>query len=215
MLKQAPVGSFCVLAVGAALSWLVVTYGVIPYKNAVIEQKDSIIQSKDNTITEKDKRITELDRQLEKAKDTPDLSKLPIWVDQTAIKRPLATNEDLNQDRVIGKTVFVSHLPVKTTRLSGIGPMAYEVNGKTFQDCDLIGPAIIILKGKSLVEHCEIQAPSGSRFESVLLLTQDRYAFGVIPFNDCGMLNCNFINVGFAGDADGLEAIKKGFKSPD
>ena len=111
VLKQAPLGSCCVFVVGAAVSWFVIWQVVIPYKNAVIEQKNSIIQSRDNTITEKDKRIAELGRQLEKAKDTPDLAKLPIWVDKTAIKRPLATDEELNQDRVIGKTVFVSYLP--------------------------------------------------------------------------------------------------------
>lgn len=186
---------------------------VIPYKNAVIEQKNSIIQSRDNTITEKDKRIAELGRQLEKAKDTPDLAKLPIWVDKTAIKRPLATNEELNQDRVIGKTVFVSYLPVKHTRLYGIGPAVAVVYGKTFQDCDLIGPAIITVRGNSVVEHCYVENPSGSRLESFLLLTQDQYIFGVIPFTACGMLNCKFIDIGFAGEADELETLKKGFSS--
>src|SRR6266496_4718371 len=213
VLKQAKLGSFCLFATGVFLGWLVVTQGVITYKNAVIEQKVSIIQSRDNSITGKDNRITELERQLKEAKDTPDLTKMPIWVDQAAIKRPLATNEDLKQDRVIGKTVFVSHIPVKFTRLEGVGPQVFQVSGKTFQDCDLIGPAIIMLQGKGVGEQCRLRHPSGSRLESFLLLMQDHYIFGVIPFNDCGMLGCNFINVGFAGNADELEAIKKSFKS--
>lgn len=216
VLRQALLGSICVFAVGAALSWLVVTRGVIPYKDAVIQEKDSIIESRDSTIAEKDKRIAELDRELEKVKNTPDLTKLPIWVDKTAIKRPLATNEELNQDIVIGKTVFVSYLPVTNRRLSGIGPPAREVYGKTFQDCDLIGPAIITIRGeKTVVEHCELDSPTGSRLESRLLLTQDHYTFGVIPFNDCGMLNCKFINIGFAGNDDELQGFKEGFKGAD
>jgi hypothetical protein len=208
LVKQAPLGSFCLFAAGAFLSWLVAMKGVLVHKDAVIEQKDSIIESRDN-------KITVLERKLSDATETIDLTKLPIWVDKTAIKRPLATDEDLKQDRVMGKTVFVSYIPVKTTRFEGIGPMVYEVSGKTFQDCDLVGPAIVYLQGKSLVEHCMLQHPSGSRLESFLLLVQDRYTFGAIPFNDCGMLNCNFINVGFAGDADDLETIKKGFEGTD
>jgi hypothetical protein len=208
VLKQARLASFCLIAIGALVSWLIVTYLFIPSKNTVIESKNSIIASRDD-------RITILERKLKDATESIDLSKLPTWVDKTAIKRPLATEEDLKRDRVIGKTVFVSYIPVKTTRLKTIGPAVYEVSGKTFQNCDLIGPAIIAVGGESVIEHCTLDKPTGSNLESFLLLTQDPYTFGVIPFQNCGILHCHFINIGFMGDATELEALKNAFKKAD
>jgi hypothetical protein len=207
VLKKAPLGAACLVMLGILAGGGVIWFGVLVHKGAVIAGKTGIIELRDE-------KIRRLEVDLFDATNKVDLKSLPAWTDKTGIRRPITSDEDLKQDRIIGKTVFVSYIPPQKTRLPGIGPAVYEVRNKTFQECDLVGPAIVSIGGKSVVEYCSLEGPTGGKIESHLVLMQDKVLFGAIRFTDCGFLRCRFVDIGMAGDQVDLDHMKQAFNRP-
>jgi hypothetical protein len=118
----------------------------------------------------------------------------------------------MEDNKIVGKTIFVTRIPLSLhnlrTRLQGIVPETYQISHKTFEDCDFIGPGAISVVSSTFC-GCEIDIPTGATLDSILLLMQNRYAFGVVPFVDCGFLSCRFSNIAFAGTETMLNDMRE------
>jgi hypothetical protein len=153
---------------------------------------------------------------LEKAQQVHDLQ-IPPGVEPKIVTLPIITEEEMEDNKIVGKTIFVSRIPLSLrslrTRLQGVGPEAYQISNKTFEDCHFIGPGVISLTGDIFVGGCSFEVPVGRpTINSILLLMQDRYLFGAIPFVDCGFNNCRFTNIAFAGTETMLNNLRNNTK---
>jgi hypothetical protein len=148
----------------------------------------------------------------EKAREVRDLQ-IPPGTDPNAVTKPIATERDMEDSMIVGKTIFVSRIPLSVRslrkRVRGIAPPVSQISDKTFKDCDFIGPAVITLTGdKTFVEGSGFGIPQGAALDSILLLVRGRHTFGVVPFHDCGFLNCRFTDIAFAGTEDELNEFR-------
>jgi hypothetical protein len=78
--------------------------------------------------------------------------------------------------------------------------------GQTFENCVLVGPAIILLLGTTTFANNVFDTPS---IEAALWdIPADREAVvGVIPLVDCSVMNCRFQRVGLAVPPDQRGAV--------
>jgi hypothetical protein len=131
--------------------------------------------------------------------------------DTNFIKLPIATYADYQDDRITGKTVFISQIPVTRKIESGVFSHALQVDGKEFVKCDIFGPGVMAFSGNMFLVHCALIDSYGLTINSHLFLAQDRYIVGSMSFVDCGFAECKFYDVGFAGNQEQLQEIKNGF----
>ena len=80
------------------------------------------------------------------------------------------------------------------------------ISNRTFDDCDIYGPAVIALSGVGQVAACSFDAPPE---QLVITVTQEK-AVGAIKVVDCNFKNCRFHNVSFIGTQELFEKISAG-----
>jgi len=83
-------------------------------------------------------------------------------------------------------------------------------NGKlidrTFEDCDIWGPAVVVLSGSSLMHDCGIH---GTPDSAVIVVTDDqRVVQGVVEAQRCVFRRCQFHDVAFLGTADKVQKFR-------
>lgn len=85
-------------------------------------------------------------------------------------------------------------------------PVGNEVRGRTFVECDIVGPANI------LVFNCSFQGSQGSAIDAVLWSTGNRPTNCTV-FVDCTFTNCRFFLLTFLVPTSGFEDFSKhGFR---
>ena len=148
----------------------------------------------------------------EKAQEVRDLQ-VPSGIDLSIVTRPVVTEKEMEDNKIVGKTISITRIPLSLrllrTRLPGIGPATSQISNKTFEDCHFIGPGTVSMTGNIFVDGCRYDIPKGANINSILLLMQDRYLFGAVPFVDCGFHNCRFTNIAFAGTETVLNDLRK------
>jgi hypothetical protein len=75
-----------------------------------------------------------------------------------------------------------------------------SIENKTFTDCLIEGPAVMLLKDEVFFDACNL----GVAADPKTLLVQpvgDR-ATGVIPFSHCRFIRCRFVGVGYMGSPE-------------
>ena len=77
---------------------------------------------------------------------------------------------------------------------------------RTFDDCDIYGPAVLFLSGVSHLQECTF---SGNR-DGVFIETPQSQIIGPISAVDCGFRNCRFHGVGFIGNAEYVARLRAG-----
>lgn len=215
MLRTAPLGSFLLVVSGEVLMALADRQLVLVHKDVIIESKEQLIDDMKSTIQDLRTKLDELKEEYRRVTNSAYLGSVPYWVDPAAVTLPIATEEELKGNLIRGKTVFVSWIPPARDRTAGIGPANFTIQKKTFENCNLIGPATLAILGDSVMERCSFATPSGASLNSMLLLAQDRYMFGVVPFDSCGFIECKFMNLSFAGNAESLAILKRGIKAAE
>jgi len=71
-----------------------------------------------------------------------------------------------------------------------------RLDGVTFEDCALRGPAVVYPLGRIVFEDCEWDAPAN-------VVWWDRWpeeVTGVLALENCRFVRCRFFGVGFLGD---------------
>jgi hypothetical protein len=85
-----------------------------------------------------------------------------------------------------------------------------QIEGRTIEDCTIIGPAMIALMGTSVVQSCVFSVDNLENLVVELPL-RPRRIFGAIAVKDTVFRRCRFIDIGFIGEEGILEKFKAGF----
>lgn len=91
-------------------------------------------------------------------------------------------------------------------RLASLTVNTNVLNGLTFQNCQIIGPAVLIPLGQTQILHCTWDAPL---VEAVFweIPPERSVVVGAIAAADCTFSSCLFIQVGLAGPRELLEKM--------
>ncbi|WP_332655298.1 hypothetical protein [Brevundimonas sp.] len=85
------------------------------------------------------------------------------------------------------------------------------IDGKTFTDCVLEGPAVVAVMNGTVFESCAMGTTSDVRSLLYRPVSQTKMA-GVIGMSNCRFVRCRFVQVGFTGSDDLIEQLATGVK---
>lgn len=83
-----------------------------------------------------------------------------------------------------------------------------QIRNKRFEDCELVGPAIILIMGSTLLANSHFE---GSFEDTVIIIQEERRLVGVVGFEDCVFERCKFLKVGIIITPSLEEKFRKGF----
>ncbi len=120
-------------------------------------------------------------------------------------------NEDkpapINLDAVQLSATYLQGVPL---RLVDIPRTGFSIKGRTFENCDIFGPAIMAPVSKSMIVGCAFQTELPGVWSPVLWpIPDDATVIGVIGLVDCTFKNCRFHGVGIAGSRRNLANLLK------
>ena len=96
----------------------------------------------------------------------------------------------------------------RSVRLGELAALEDVLAGFTFENCEIFGPAVIVLLGETLLDRCRLAGdpnaviwPAYGRAEVV----------GAIGLLDCVLRNCQFYRVGILVPDEQLAIVRAGF----
>jgi hypothetical protein len=94
--------------------------------------------------------------------------------------------------------VTISSLTVNTNMLEGL----------TFQNCRIIGPAVLIPLGNTTISHCNFGGDINAIFWEIPLDRQ--HIVGAVGLLNCTLSACTFNEIGLAGPHQLRQALEQG-----
>ena len=125
-------------------------------------------------------------------------------------KPPMMSADEAFGRELVARTTFEKEavwLPVLAVHHWNAGQMA--IDGKTFTDCAIEGPAIMAVMAGTVFESCNMGLTSDVRSLLYRPLSQTRIT-GVIGMSNCRFIRCRFAQVGFTGMDDLLAELEAG-----
>jgi len=96
-------------------------------------------------------------------------------------------------------------------RLAELTVTTFTLDGLTFRNCQIIGPAILIPQGRTGFAHCRWDAPDLDALFWEILPTRAAVV-GAVVAHDCMFSACNFTQVGIAGSTELRRLLEVGFR---
>lgn len=81
-----------------------------------------------------------------------------------------------------------------------------QISDRTFEDCEIHGPAVLFPDGATQYLWCGFDAPP----DTLVIRANQQRVLGVIRVLDCTFRKCRFYNVGFIGNEDLLRKMQEG-----
>ncbi len=81
----------------------------------------------------------------------------------------------------------------------------FVIRGKTFTDCLIQGPAVIVALGGVSFQGCNMGVVS--KAENLMFRPMGEQIVGAIAMADCTFERCRFVQVGFTGPEEALQAL--------
>jgi hypothetical protein len=106
--------------------------------------------------------------------------------------------------RAVIENLRVSLFEVFRVNLQRTGEMI--VRGKTFRNCTLEGPGVLLPIDGSVIETCQLGDALGD-MRNLLMQPVGGKVIGALVYAGCTFEDCQFINVGFTGAPDFLNAL--------
>jgi hypothetical protein len=112
-------------------------------------------------------------------------------------------------DMLAGMHPADRHYENETIRLASLAVTEDIIRSVTFSNCQLIGPAIVIPMGETVITDCTFEGD----FEAFIWpFDDDRSWFvGPIGLDSCRLYSCRFTRIGLAAPASKIEDIRQGF----
>lgn len=114
------------------------------------------------------------------------------------------------------KEQHISHRSFKLIDLVDLAAASMDtIVGRTFEDCTIYGPSIMLPMGESNFEHNAFESPpkaDGSPDLEGLFWTVPQgpeFIVGCIGVLDCTFRRCNFRLIGIAGSAKSITTFRK------
>lgn len=114
-----------------------------------------------------------------------------------------ATDLELQSATIKNRSVRVGRLPLDGAKISG----------RTFENCMILGPAIIFGLDGTVFEQCRFGYEG--KIETILwTVRKDRFIVGVVGFERCLFRMCDFKMVGFCGTKEQIAHFKSQVTRP-
>lgn len=126
---------------------------------------------------------------------------------------PTMSAEEAAGRALVARTTFEKEavwLPSLVVQHWNAGKMFIE--GKTFTDCLIEGPAVMAVMTGTTFESCAMGTTTDVRNLLYRPVGQDKMA-GVVGVGNCRFVRCRFVQVGFTGSDNLLEDLQGGVKS--
>lgn len=81
------------------------------------------------------------------------------------------------------------------------------ISGRTFRDCRLEGPVVLLAAGGVTFEATDFGYTGGDIRNIILRPASPQTVVGAIPFKDCAFIGCQFFMVGFTGPESFLQQV--------
>jgi hypothetical protein len=82
-----------------------------------------------------------------------------------------------------------------------------KIEGRTFEDCEIYGPAVLVLSGVGQMYKCGFDHPAA------FITANQEHVVGPILVKDCSFKQCRFHGVGFIGPEETIKKFKSGTKT--
>jgi len=125
---------------------------------------------------------------------------------------PAMSAEEAAGRALVARTSFEKEavwLPSLAVQHWNAGQMT--IDGKTFTDCVIEGPAVVAVMSGSVFESCAMGTTSDVRSLLYRPVSQTKLA-GVIGMSNCRFVRCRFVQVGFTGTDDLIEQLATGVR---
>lgn len=125
----------------------------------------------------------------------------PAMSAEEAAGRALVARTSFDKEAVWLPTLAVQHW--------NAGQMFIE--GKTFTDCVIEGPAVMAVMNGTRFDSCNMGAAADAK--TLLYRPMGQKMAGVIGMSNCVFVRCRFVQVGFTGTDDLLKDLEAGITS--
>lgn len=100
------------------------------------------------------------------------------------------------------------HYRNQTVRLTDLAVTSDVIEGVTFENCQLIGPAIIVLLGTGELRDSGFD---GEADAIIWPLGPREQVIGAIALVDCNIVGCRFQRIGLGVPEGQMETVRQGF----
>lgn len=83
------------------------------------------------------------------------------------------------------------------------------VEGYTFSNCEIVGPAVVAFLGGTVVSHCSFDSPGQSALFWPIAPSRE-VVLGAVAFVGCHFSGCSFRRIGLALPEDEIEQAAAG-----
>lgn len=133
--------------------------------------------------------------------------------DQTPASAGTMSAEEAAGRALVARTSFEKEavwLPQLAVQHWNAGQM--HIDGKTFTDCVIEGPAVMAVMNGTSFESCAMGTTTDIRTLLYRPLSQTKMA-GLVGMSNCRFIRCRFVQVGFTGADQVLDDLLGGVKS--
>ncbi|MDO8613729.1 MAG: hypothetical protein Q7R32_13060 [Dehalococcoidia bacterium] len=96
-----------------------------------------------------------------------------------------------------------------TIRIADMVREDLVIRDRTFEECEIFGPAVLIPLGAGVLQECSFEGDPASVFWEI---PSGRVAIaGAIGLQDCVFKRCKFRRIGLAGPPEAIEKFRAGF----
>ncbi len=125
---------------------------------------------------------------------------------------PMSADEAAGRS-LVARTTFEKEsvwLPSLAVNHWNAGQMS--IDGKTFTDCVIEGPAVVAVMNGTTFDGCAMGATTDVK--TLLLKPLGQRMAGVVGMSNCRFIRCRFVQVGFTGSDDLLAELEAGITPP-
>lgn len=116
---------------------------------------------------------------------------LPIGIMPSNILFPIASYNDMQQSNIVGKSIIITAMPRNEPPLA--------IKNKRFENCQIIGPAVLGLSGELFLEQCRFGVLNRDPDSIFLETKSEDILAGFTEMRDCQFVQCHFLAICFAG----------------
>lgn len=99
---------------------------------------------------------------------------------------------------------------VRVSDLAVTGPV---IEGYTFENCLVLGPAVVAVLSDVSFESSQWVTDPGESSESLWWEVDEGHRVGAIGIRNCSFVGCVFQGVGFAGTKETIAILREGISS--
>lgn len=123
----------------------------------------------------------------------------------------LITSYNLYENKQINfatpDALLSSELDNQNIRLSDLTRENITIRSKTFNNCDIYGPAIIAITGPIVVKNPIFEFAGGTVNDGFIIVNDKRWITGAITFDSCIFNDCHFHGIGIIATEEQYQKI--------